>query len=182
VALWWRRPPSAVVRCCGRAEPQGADAAATWRCGTPAPTTPATARYHATSYPGTPPALRPAQEVRPMNRSTRSERITVQPKRINVQRPLGVPRLLGAAALSLALVPAHGALGAVGKATAKAGQTKNVASAASSMLPTRVSFDGTLVTASNVDSFAKDPVLAFGPGVDADGHTIPGEMWLLVAK
>src|SRR5262249_10135195 len=117
-----------------------------------------------------------------MNRSTRWQHITVQPKRITVQRPLGVPRLLGAAALSLVLVPAHGALGAVGKAAANAGQTKNVASAASSMLPTRVSFDGTLVTASNVDSFAKDPVLAFGPGVDADGHTIPGEMWVIVAK
>src|SRR5262249_17431840 len=117
-----------------------------------------------------------------MNRSTRWEHITVQPKRITVRPPLGVPRLRGAASLSLALVPAHGALGAVGKTAANAGQTKNVASAASSMLPTRVSFDSTLVTASNVDSFAKDPVLAFGPGVDADGHTIPGEMWLLVAK
>src|SRR5262249_61941106 len=123
VALWWRRPPSAVVRCCGRAEPQGADAAATWRCGTPAPTTPATARYHATSYPGTPPALRPAQEVRPMNRSTRSERITVQPKRINVQRPFGGPGLLGVAALPLALAPAHPPVDAVGEAGAKAGRT-----------------------------------------------------------
>ena len=113
-----------------------------------------------------------------MTRTARSTNSTVE-------RPFGRRRLLGVAALSMALVPSHAALGAGRTATIAGGaanQAQSTATPPSIVATTDVVFDGTIVTASNIDSFAKDPVLAFGQGVDADGRPIPGEMWVLVAK
>jgi hypothetical protein len=71
---------------------------------------------------------------------------------------------------------------AAGSVRAQANASPDTTITTSTSVPANLTFDGVLITASSVDSFANDPVIAFGPALDADGHTVAGEMWLIVAK